>query len=123
MHRRQAEWASVHWHAGAPHATQEICSDGVLAYYEIERFVNVEDIDSVAQAAYARYNVSSWVGFDNPDTHRQKMCYARYKQMGGVFYWDAELDSELGLIKAGKKTRDNASCGDFKVCTCAAATS
>ena len=79
-------------------------------------------IDPVAQAAYARYNGSSWVGFDNPDTHRQKMCYARYKQLGGVFYWDGELDSDLKLIKAGKTNRDSASCDDFKVGSCAAAT-
>ena len=92
----------------------------MLAYYEIERFVNTADIkvDTVAQAAYARYNGSSWVGFDTAETHRQKMCYAQYKQLGGVFYWDGELDSNLELIKAGKANHDTPNCGDFTVATC-----
>lgn len=109
-------------HAGAPHATQDTCtySDGVLAYYEIERFVDTAAIkaDTVAQAAYARYNATSWVGFDTPDTHRHKMCYARYKQLGGVFYWDGELDSDLKLMKAGRANYVTPNCGDFAVATC-----
>ena len=93
---------------------------GGLAYYEIERFVDQGSIkvDPVAKAAYARYNQTSWVGFDTPDTHRLKMCYARYKQLGGVFYWDGELDADLELTKAGRGNFDTASCGDFKVPTC-----
>ncbi|DBA80070.1 TPA: hypothetical protein ACH3X2_007559 [Trebouxia sp. C0005] len=107
---------------GAPHATQDTCtySDGVLAYYEIERFVDTAAIkaDTVAHAAYARYNATSWVGFDTPDTHRHKMCYARYKQLGGVFYWDGELDSDLKLMKAGRANYVTPNCGDFAVATC-----
>ena len=92
----------------------------MLAYYEIERFVKKEDIkvDTVAQAAYARYNESSWVGFDTPNTQRQKMCYARYKQLGGVFFWDDELDSRSELMKAAHASYASASCNDFQVATC-----
>ena len=110
------------WPAGAPHAEQDTCtySDGILAYYEIERFVQQSDIktDPVSMAAYARYNTSSWVGFDTPDTHRQKICYAGAKQLSGLFLWDGELDDALLLSKAARGNFDSANCGDFKVPSC-----
>ena len=110
--------------AGVPHAAQDTCSysDGVLAYYEIKRFVKPEDLktDPVAKAAYARYNGSSWVGFDTPETHKHKMCFARYKQLAGVFFWDTDLDDGQELIKAARGNYDHADCGGFTLPSCAA---
>lgn len=110
--------------AGVPHAAQDTCSysDGVLAYYEIKRFVKPEDLktDPVAEAAYARYNGSSWVGFDTPDTHKHKMCFARYRQLAGVFFWDTDLDDGQELIKAARGNYDHADCQGFTLASCAA---
>ena len=107
----------------APHAQQSTCTyeDGVLSYYEIERFVSSNDIkiDPVALAAYARYNTSNWVGFDNEETQRRKMCYVRYRKLGGVFSWDGELDDNLKLVREARKNYDSANCNDFVVPTCA----
>ena len=71
-------------------------------------------------AAYARYNTSSWVGFDNEETQRRKMCYARYRKLGGVFSWDGELDDGLKLVREARRNYDKANCNNFTVPTCAA---
>ena len=108
--------------AGAPHAQQSTCTyeDGILGFFEINRFVAKSDIkiDPVAMSAYARYNTSSWVGFDNSETHRLKMCYSRYKKLGGVFSWDGEMDDQLELTYASYSEYTNPNCDGFKAPSC-----
>jgi hypothetical protein len=68
--------------------------------------------------AVHRYGADGWVGFDTPNTHRQKMCWARFKKLGGVMAWDAESDDAMELSREIKKQMDTASCSDFKEPSC-----
>lgn len=108
--------------AGPPNDKGQTCTatPGVLGYYEITRMVDKKDvkIDPNGMAAYARYGDSNWVGFDNQESHRQKICYARFRNLAGVFLWDGEVDDNLELAKAAHGNYQTANCGDFKKPSC-----
>ncbi len=75
-------------------------------------------IDSTQMAAYAVTDDGNyWVGYDTPETHRQKMCYARSRQISNVFMWDAELDDNLEMLRSVWNNTADA-CVGYKVPRC-----
>lgn len=94
---------------------------GVLGYYEIKR----KDMGTVVEddtllAAYATYDGgASWVGFDTPGTIQKKVCYAGFKGLGGMFFWDGEMDDDEELIESAKEVLDTPDiCNDFEAPSC-----
>lgn len=75
---------------------------GVLAWFELKSRIpaNEQRIDETALAAYGAYNGgASWAGFDNPESHRLKLCWARQQKLGGVMVWDTgEAEAQRRLL-------------------------
>ncbi len=76
---------------------------GVQSWYEIKRGLEASGqsptIDPNQMAAYAVIN-GDWIGFDNQESHRLKICYGRSRSIGGLMVWDADMDDDLELVKA-----------------------
>lgn len=94
---------------------------GLLAWYEIKTLVEEIRIDNKTMSAYSSYGNREWVGFDNHDTLAMKMCFARYKLLGGVTVWNANYDDNYELMESiGRliKTPAQHSCTDVEISKC-----
>ncbi|WIA13793.1 hypothetical protein OEZ85_007341 [Tetradesmus obliquus] len=88
-----------------------------LAWYEIKKVVAKSIIDPVQMAAYGVTTSGHWVGFDTPETHRMKMCYARARGISGVMVWDSDTDDQMELMRNIKANVADA-CKDFEMPRC-----
>ncbi len=86
-------------------ALQGACTEGnyTMAWYEIKLQALAEgttvSIDPTQMAAYCLMERGKyWMGFDTPETHRMKMCYARSRGISGVMVWDADTDDSMELV-------------------------
>jgi chitinase len=102
----------------------ECTKDGAfLSYYEIRKLVQSSYTEEKATllSAYATYSTSNtlmFVGFDTPNTHRLKTCWARYKKLGGIMTWTADLDDDEFLSRNLKLQLDTRQCTDFLIPKC-----
>jgi chitinase len=101
---------------------------GALSWYEIKRLAGKagssgmkHDLEET-MSAWMTFGKSSeyWVGFDTTRTHRHKMCYARSKNLLGVFAWDAELDDDMELLTALRANYDTVNCAGYERPSCPA---
>lgn len=84
---------------------------GFLSYYEIENMLRaggVATFDAERDAMYA-VKGAEWVGYDNPDTVKNKCEYALQGGYAGAMVWALDLDRFYGtdtypLVKAIKDT-------------------
>ena len=74
-----------------------------LAWYEIKRMGLQANVDRRQLAAWAVTSDNQyWVGFDTPETHRLKMCWARSKGISSVMMWDTDLDDQNEMLRGIK---------------------
>lgn len=74
---------------------------GMLAYFEIVHLVDATKVqyDQTAMAAYATYDQTNWVTFDDATSFQMKVCAARREGVGGLAVWTATLDNQLEMTK------------------------
>lgn len=84
--------------SGAGPAGDCTITPGVLAYYEVKSVVSGVTYDDDQMCAKAYYGGGTgWVGYDDQHTMQQKSCWGRYKGLGGVMFFDGEMDDNLEL--------------------------
>ncbi|CAF1015538.1 unnamed protein product [Brachionus calyciflorus] len=80
--------------SGGGSAGQYTREAGFLAYYEICQFLSsgwTRRWSSEHQVPYA-FNGNQWVGYDDMESLKIKVDYAKSKGLGGVMFWATDLD-------------------------------
>ncbi|PWA35228.1 glycosyl hydrolase family protein with chitinase insertion domain-containing protein [Artemisia annua] len=88
---------------GAPAKTGSIIGDGSLSYDAIRKYLRSYNIDPVYNSTYViNYFTfgSSWVGFDDVESIRAKVAYAKEKGLLGYNVWQVPNDHNWDLSKA-----------------------
>ncbi|ESO85837.1 hypothetical protein LOTGIDRAFT_130303, partial [Lottia gigantea] len=75
---------------------------GFLAFYEICKMSKT--VYSIPEQK-VKYAVSGnqWIGFDDQDTLKEKVCYVKSNNYGGVMVWALDLDDFSGQCSSGVK--------------------
>jgi chitinase len=71
---------------------------GFIAYHEIKQMIAngaVEVYDAASKSAYC-YLGDQWVGYDNPQSMRDKASFIKSKGLAGGMFWALDLDAPTG---------------------------
>ena len=83
---------------------------GILSYYEIARLLIPRHrdswplIDTLAGAKVIAYDSRQWLGYDDAQTFRMKMDYAKSNCLGGIMAWSVDLDDDHLSLQTEIKT-------------------
>ncbi|XP_050394203.2 chitotriosidase-1 [Patella vulgata] len=74
---------------------------GFLAYYEICKMD--KQVYEIPEQR-VRYAVSGdqWIGYDDEQSIREKVCYVKSNGYGGVMVWSLDLDDFIGICPGGQ---------------------
>jgi GH18 family chitinase len=75
-----------------------------------------EDVSQLL-SAYASWSnpdgTRTWVGYDTVTTLKAKVCWARYLKLGGIMFWDADMDDEMEVISELRGFYDSPDCASI----------
>ncbi|RNA43942.1 acidic mammalian chitinase-like [Brachionus plicatilis] len=71
--------------------------DGYSAYYEICSKSWTKAYDSQSKVPYM-YSGNQWISYDDSDSLKQKVEYAKFKNLGGIMFWAIDLDDFSGSV-------------------------